>query len=158
MAKSTTWVNSPRCPGAYTPRAVSMVRVMADFSCNGTPDDLLARHKVIYQDVPLPHSPGLDLRLRTQTNWCCRRRAYRIMALLGLRRMRLYDARASCFTYLANMGVPDHLLARWAGHANVRTTKQWYVKPDVEDLRGAAAVWGGLHGSGDDIPRGRERL
>ncbi|MDQ0987956.1 tyrosine recombinase XerC [Streptomyces sp. V2I9] len=77
-----------------------------------------------------------------------RRRAYRIMALLGLRRVRLYDARATCFTYLANMGVPDHLLARWAGHTNVRTTKKWYVKPGVEDLRGAATVWGGLHGSG----------
>ncbi|MFF5279576.1 tyrosine-type recombinase/integrase [Streptomyces sp. NPDC000133] len=87
-----------------------------------------------------------------------RRRAYRIMALLGLRQVRLYDARASCFTYLANMGVPDHLLARWAGHTNVLTTKRWYVKPGVEDLRGAATVWGGLHGSGDDIPRGRERL
>ncbi|WP_326693706.1 hypothetical protein [Streptomyces sp. NBC_01766] len=87
-----------------------------------------------------------------------RRRAYRIMSLLGLRQVRLYDARAYCFTYLANMGVPDHLLARWAGHTDVLTTKRWYVKPGVEDLRGAAAVWGGLHGSGDDIPRGRERL
>lgn len=77
-----------------------------------------------------------------------RRRAYRIMALLGLRRVRLYDARATCFTYFANMGVPDYLLARWAGHTNVRTTKKWHVKPGVEDLRGAATVWGGLHGSG----------
>lgn len=63
--------------------------------------------------------------------------------------MRLYDARASCFTYLANKGVPDHLLARWAGHTNVKTTKNWYVKPGVGDLRGAATVWGGLHGSGE---------
>jgi hypothetical protein len=47
-----------------------MVRVMADFSWNGTPDDLLARHKLIYQDVPLRHRPGLDLRLRTQTQRC----------------------------------------------------------------------------------------
>ncbi|MGW3659569.1 DUF397 domain-containing protein [Streptomyces sp. NPDC005151] len=41
-----------------------------DFSCNGTPDDLLARHKLIYQDVPLRHSPGLDLRLAAQTQRC----------------------------------------------------------------------------------------
>ncbi|MFF9898436.1 tyrosine-type recombinase/integrase [Streptomyces longispororuber] len=75
-----------------------------------------------------------------------RRRTYRLMQLLGLRRVRLYDARSSCFTYLANNGVPDHLLARWAGHTNVKTTKRWYVKPDVEDLRGAAATWDGLHG------------
>ncbi|WP_436842988.1 hypothetical protein [Streptomyces venezuelae] len=71
------------------------------------------------------------------------------MELLGLRKVRLYDARASCFTYLANMGVPDHILARWAGHTNVKTTKKWYVKPSVEDLREAATVWEGLHGSGD---------
>ncbi|WP_267060750.1 hypothetical protein [Streptomyces mirabilis] len=57
---------------------------------------------------------------------------------------RLYDARASCLTYLANSGVPDHILARWAGHANVKTTKTWCVKPDVEDLRPAAEAWGGL--------------
>ncbi len=69
-----------------------------------------------------------------------RRLAYRLMELLGLRRVRLYNARASCFTYLANRGVPDHILARWAGHTNVKTTKRWYVKPDVEDLRGAAVA------------------
>jgi integrase len=75
-----------------------------------------------------------------------RRRAYRLMVILGLRRVRLYDARSSCLTYRANNGVPDHILARWAGHTNVKTTKKWYVKPDVEDLRGAATTWDGLHG------------
>ncbi|MGW1227831.1 tyrosine-type recombinase/integrase [Streptomyces sp. NPDC002530] len=75
-----------------------------------------------------------------------RRRAYRLMELLGLRRVRLYDARASCLTFLANNGVPDHILARWAGHTNIKTTKRWYVKPDVEDLREAATTWDGLHG------------
>ncbi|MFI6864533.1 tyrosine-type recombinase/integrase [Streptomyces sp. NPDC050421] len=75
-----------------------------------------------------------------------REQAYKVMAGNALRRVRLYDARASCFTYLANHGVPDHLLARWAGHADVRTTKHWYVKPDVEDLRTAADVWSGLTG------------
>ncbi|MBL1115240.1 site-specific integrase [Streptomyces sp. 110] len=78
-----------------------------------------------------------------------RTRAYKLMEESGLRRVRLYDARASCFTYLANNGVPDHLLARWAGHTNVKTTKRWYVKPDVEDLRGAATTWGGLHSAQD---------
>ncbi|MEU9371594.1 site-specific integrase, partial [Streptomyces avermitilis] len=43
-----------------------------------------------------------------------RRCAYRLMELLGLRRVGLYDARASRFTFLANNGVPDHILARWA--------------------------------------------
>jgi integrase len=75
-----------------------------------------------------------------------REQVYKVMAENGLRRVRLYDARASCFTYLANNGVPDHLLARWAGHTDVRTTKRWYVKPDVEDLRSAADTWNGLIG------------
>ncbi|GAA3160266.1 MULTISPECIES: tyrosine-type recombinase/integrase [Streptomyces] len=83
-----------------------------------------------------------------------RRHAYRLMEILKLRRVRLYDSRASCFTYLANNGVPDHILARWAGHKNVSTTKRWYVKPDVEDLREAAETWTGLHG---DPTRAREK-
>ncbi|MFI7101447.1 tyrosine-type recombinase/integrase [Streptomyces sp. NPDC050161] len=74
-----------------------------------------------------------------------RRFVYRLMASLGLRRVRLSDARAACLTYLANQGVPDHILARWAGHSNVKTTKRWYIKPDVEDLREAATTWHGLH-------------
>jgi integrase len=73
-----------------------------------------------------------------------RTEAYRLMAVLGLRRVRLYDARASCLTCLADNGVPDHILVRWAGHTNVKTTKKWYVKPDVEDLRGSATTWEGL--------------
>ncbi|MGY1453748.1 site-specific integrase [Streptomyces sp. SS8] len=73
-------------------------------------------------------------------------RAYKTMDENGLRRVRLYDARASCLTYLANSSVPDHLLAMWAGHTNVKTTNKWYVKPDVADLLPAAEVWGGLAG------------
>ncbi|MCZ1006521.1 site-specific integrase [Streptomyces lydicus] len=76
-----------------------------------------------------------------------RRRAYRLMDMLALRRVRVYDARASCSTFLANKGMPDHILARWAGHTNVKTTKRWYVKADVEDLREAATPWDGLHGA-----------
>lgn len=87
-----------------------------------------------------------------------RRRAYRLMEIRGLRRVRVYDACSSCLTYLANNGVPDHILARWAGHTNVKTTKKWYVKPDVEDLREAATTWDELHGSSINAIEGkRER-
>ncbi|MFJ8606399.1 tyrosine-type recombinase/integrase [Streptomyces sp. NPDC093675] len=75
-----------------------------------------------------------------------RNEAYRLMDELQLRRVRLYDARASCLTYLANKGVPRHILARWAGHTNPRTTDRFYIKPDVEDLRDAARTWEGLSG------------
>ncbi|MER6921190.1 site-specific integrase [Streptomyces spiralis] len=74
--------------------------------------------------------------------------AYRLMAGLGLRKVRLYDARHSCLTYLANRGVLDHILAAWAGHTNASFTKKKYVHPEVENLRAAAAVWDGFHGGG----------
>lgn len=82
-----------------------------------------------------------------------REQAYKVMAENALRRVRLYDARASCFTYLAINGVPDHLLARWAGHTDVRTTQRCYVKPDVEDLRSAADTWSGLTGPPTPVVR-----
>lgn len=56
-------------------------------------------------------------------------------------RVRLYDARASCLTYLANSGVPDRVLARWVVHTNVEATKKRYVKPDVNELLPAAEAW-----------------
>lgn len=64
-----------------------------------------------------------------------------------LRAGRLYDARASGFTHLADNGVPDRTRAGPAGHCDVRTTENRYVKPDVEDLRTAVTTWEGLHGS-----------
>lgn len=69
----------------------------------------------------------------------------------GPRRVRLYDARAAGLTYLANKGVLGHILARWAGHANVKTTEKWYVKPGVDDLRPAAEAWGGVVEAGTPV-------
>lgn len=63
---------------------------------------------------PLVHEAGDAFTIKQ-----LRRRAYRLMELLGLRRVRLYDARSSCFTFLADDGVPGHILARWAGRASV---------------------------------------
>ncbi len=67
----------------------------------------------------------------------------------GSHGVRLYDARASCFTYLADEGVPDHLFTGRAGHTNVRTTDEWYVKPDVAGLPPAAEARGGPQGACD---------
>lgn len=73
--------------------------------------------------------------------------AYRLMGQLGLRKVRLYDARHSCLTYLAtHAGVPDVVLAAWAGHTNASFTKAKYVRPGVEELRSAAAAWDAFHG------------
>ncbi|MYS50661.1 tyrosine-type recombinase/integrase, partial [Streptomyces sp. SID6013] len=46
----------------------------------------------------------VDARGRTLNGRQLRERAYKVMDRSGLRRVRLYDARASCLTYLANHG------------------------------------------------------
>ncbi|MFJ4879356.1 tyrosine recombinase XerC [Streptomyces sp. NPDC088745] len=75
-----------------------------------------------------------------------REHAYREMTRLGLRQVRLYDARHSCLTYLAVNGVPDVVLAAWAGHTNASFTKRKYVHVAPEDMRAAAAAWDTFHG------------
>lgn len=77
-----------------------------------------------------------------------REHAYRLMRELEMRQVRLYDARHSCLTYLANAGVPDHILAAWAGHTNANFTKRKYVHVAPEDMRAAAAAWDVFHGGG----------
>lgn len=76
-----------------------------------------------------------------------REHAYRLMRDLGLRKVRLYDARHSCLTYLAVNGVPDVVLAAWAGHTNASFTKKKYVHVAAEDMRAAAAAWDSFHGT-----------
>jgi integrase len=75
-----------------------------------------------------------------------REHAYRTMRRLGLRQVRLYDARHSCLSYLAVNGVPDVVLAAWAGHTNASFTKRKYVHVNPEDMRAAAAAWDAFHG------------
>ncbi|MFH9137472.1 tyrosine recombinase XerC [Streptomyces sp. NPDC017524] len=72
--------------------------------------------------------------------------AYHLMAHLGLRRVRLYDARHSVLKALALSGVPDVILAAWAGHTNASFTKRKYVSIEPEDMRGAAVALDIFHG------------
>ncbi|MEK8106454.1 tyrosine-type recombinase/integrase [Micromonospora sp. M12] len=70
-----------------------------------------------------------------RTDWL-RRRVYELMAKVGVRKVRPYDARHTCLTYLAGAGVPDVVLAAWAGHADGGTlAKRVYVHPDSSHLR-----------------------
>ncbi|MDG4770672.1 tyrosine-type recombinase/integrase [Solwaraspora sp. WMMD792] len=70
-----------------------------------------------------------------------RRRVYELMARAGVRKVRLYDARHACLTYLATQGVTDVVLAAWAGHADGGTlAKRVYVHPDLTHLQQAAKV------------------
>ncbi|MEU6768615.1 tyrosine-type recombinase/integrase [Streptomyces sp. NPDC046853] len=83
-----------------------------------------------------------------------REHAYRLMARLGLRRVRLYDARHSCLTFLAVNGVPDVILAAWAGHTNASFTKKKYVHPTAADMGAAVTHLNELLGVTDGSPEG----
>jgi hypothetical protein len=39
------------------------------------------------------------------------------MAEAGVRKVRLYDARHACLSWMANNGVPDTVVSAWAGTA-----------------------------------------
>jgi integrase len=67
-----------------------------------------------------------------------RRAIYKLMAAAEVRKVRPYDARHGCLTYLATSGVPDVIVSAWAGHADLSFTKRVYVHPNVEHLREAA--------------------
>ncbi|MFD8453889.1 site-specific integrase [Streptomyces coelicoflavus] len=86
--------------------------------------------------------------------------SYRLMRRLGLRQVRLYDARHAVLKALALSGVPDVILAAWAGHVNASFTKRKYVSIEAEDMRGAAEALDVFHGMGERlaIPIGTEKM
>ncbi|GHA07502.1 tyrosine-type recombinase/integrase [Streptomyces echinoruber] len=43
------------------------------------------------------------------------------------RRVRLYDTRHACLSWMANNGVPDTVVPAWAGHSDLSFTKRVYV-------------------------------
>lgn len=76
-----------------------------------------------------------------------RRRTYDLMTKVGVRRVRLYDARHACLTYLATCGVPASVIAAWAGHADGGAlAMRVYVIPDESHLKAAADHLGNLLG------------
>lgn len=64
-----------------------------------------------------------------------RREAYRLMKQAGVRKVRLYDARHACLSWMANNGVPDTVVSAWAGHSDLSFTKRFYVHPDPQSLK-----------------------
>ncbi|MFF4367547.1 tyrosine-type recombinase/integrase [Streptomyces sp. NPDC001594] len=64
-----------------------------------------------------------------------RREAHRLMAQAGVRKVRLYDARHACLSWMANNGVPDTVVSAWAGHSDLSFTKRVYVHPDPQSLK-----------------------
>ncbi|MHA6761805.1 tyrosine-type recombinase/integrase [Streptacidiphilus sp. PAMC 29251] len=75
-----------------------------------------------------------------------RREAKKLMALAGVRPVRLYDARHACLSWMANNGVPDVVVSAWAGHSDLSFTKRTYVHPEAKSLRAGAEKLGELLG------------
>ena len=63
-----------------------------------------------------------------------RRAAHKLMAEAGTRKVRLYDARHACLTYLATNGVPAAIVSAWAGHSDLSMAQRVYVHPTARDL------------------------
>ncbi|WP_406462600.1 site-specific integrase [Streptomyces sp. NBC_01622] len=73
-----------------------------------------------------------------------RREAHRLMAQAGVRKVRLYDARHACLSWMANNGVPDTVVSAWAGHSDLSFTKRVYVHPDPQSLKAGSDKLGEL--------------
>ncbi|MFG2506779.1 tyrosine-type recombinase/integrase [Streptomyces rubiginosohelvolus] len=67
-----------------------------------------------------------------------RREAYKLMDMLGVRRVTIYLARHAILKWMANNGVPDTVVSAWAGHSDLSFTKRVYVSPDPQSLRAGA--------------------
>jgi integrase len=68
-----------------------------------------------------------------RTDWL-RRQTYRAMAAAGVRKVRPYDARHACLTYLAVNGVPGAIVSAWAGHSDLSMAQRVYVHPSAKDM------------------------
>ncbi|MEY9839670.1 tyrosine-type recombinase/integrase [Streptacidiphilus sp. EB103A] len=67
-----------------------------------------------------------------------RRETHKLMELAGVRKVRLYDARHACLSWMANNGVPDTVVSAWAGHSDLSFTKRTYVHPEAKSLKAGA--------------------
>jgi integrase len=68
-----------------------------------------------------------------RTDWL-RRQTYKAMAAANVRKVRPYDARHACLTYLATNGVPAPIVSAWAGHSDLSMAQRVYVHPSAKDL------------------------
>src|SRR5207248_9750540 len=77
-------------------------------------------------------------------------RAYELMAATGVCKVRLYDARQACLTFMLADGVPDVVVAAWAGHAGGGTlAKRVYSTRTYPPTGGRAQA--GPHARGVDV-------
>ncbi|MET7639337.1 site-specific integrase [Streptomyces sp. NPDC005438] len=75
-----------------------------------------------------------ELGRAVKTDWL-RRRTYERMQSAGVRKVRLYDARHTCLSWMLNNGVPDTVVSAWAGHSNLSLAKDVYGHSDPQSLK-----------------------
>ncbi|MEV8392662.1 MULTISPECIES: tyrosine-type recombinase/integrase [unclassified Streptomyces] len=85
-----------------------------------------------YEDSGYVVVDGLGRPLQTDK---LRREAYALMDAAGVRRIKLYWARHTTLTWMANSGVPDTVVSAWAGHSDLSFTKRRYVHSDPDSLK-----------------------
>jgi integrase len=67
---------------------------------------------------------------------------------VGVKPIRLHDARHSCGTAMHLRGVPLAVIAKWLGHADASITARLYTHSQDEALAAAAASLGAVVTSG----------
>lgn len=80
-----------------------------------------------------------------RTDWL-RRQTYKRMEAAKVRRVRLYDARHACLTFLRMAGVPGPIVSAWAGHGDLTIADRVYVHPSEKDLEQGREVLAKLLG------------
>jgi len=68
------------------------------------------------------------------------------MAAARWRKVRPYDARHACLTYLAANGVPLHIVAAWAVTATARDGAGHYLHPNITDMGQGSDILAELFG------------
>ena len=66
----------------------------------------------------------------------------RMLDELGIKRVRLHDARHSCATLMHLRGVPIAVIAAWLGHASAAFTLSVYAHSQDDALKAAAGSFG----------------
>jgi integrase len=67
---------------------------------------------------------------------------HKLTKSVGVRPIRLHDARHSCRTALHLRGAPLAVIVKWLGHADASITARIYVHSQDEALKAASATLG----------------
>lgn len=72
----------------------------------------------------------------------------KLLARLGLPKIRFQDLRHSCATFLISQGLSPRVVMETLGHSNIHTTLQIYSHVLEDDRQAAADTMDGVLGSG----------